>query len=552
MGSDGGAASEGVQFLKLSGEPISLKVPAGSKVRDVKLDLAKILGGGSFRLIDETGKVLEANDFLQGTLQVQRINIAEGAWSKLFLAACNGFDENKLRAEVRAAWPGDFVRVGEDPKIPIESIRFQYEDEEWFCWQEKTFKILQPAIISSCGQWADYWTFGQSGDCDCMQYVRRPYNTLEPTVELFVTDVKRWQKLLLDLEDEFAQLRSRCSSYHLCEHLEMAVASLLCHVPFQLTDASWFVGWGTWYHPFQQLLHWYFSSVGLESDIDVLKSISNAMEGFDSYEMPEDTVTIITQRMAEKFHWDFKKVDSTSDWLNIRSKVSGMSSRLTAKALSQLPTCPDVHLAFIEAVDATRDLIRAQRMKHALAVCRKAAKEAGPLTLDHLLDWQRHLMNIVGKWTFRQHDAYAKQGRERYPLHFGDGQSAQERFIKLLEEANSTEPVALRASRAYLDVLFFHPLDDGNSRLARLVFDFILTRENVAMGSVDGIFLFARSARDVVGAQRLVKLVDYRLARPDEWKDLEDPPEITEKNCRDSRWFSEARFPPDNRKFLEG
>lgn len=163
MGSDGGAASEGVQFVKLSGEPIPLKGPGRSKVRDVKLDLAKILGGGSFRLIDETGKVLEANDVLQGTLQVQRINIAEGAWSELFLAACNGFDENKLRAEVRAAWPGDFVRVGEDPKIPIESILFQYEDEEWFCWQEKTFKILQPAIISSCGQWADYWTFGQWG-----------------------------------------------------------------------------------------------------------------------------------------------------------------------------------------------------------------------------------------------------------------------------------------------------------------------------------------------------------------------------------------------------
>ena len=206
MGSDGGAASEGVQFVKLSGERIPLEVPAGSKVRDVKLDLAKILGGGSVRLVDETGKILEVNDVLQGTLQVQRINIAEGAWSELFLAACNGFDENKLRAAIRAAWPGDFVRVGEDPKIPVESIRFQYEDEEWFGWKEKTFKILQPAIISSCGQWADYWAFGQSGDCDCMPYVRRPYNTVEPTVELFVTDVKRWQKLLLDLEDEFAQL----------------------------------------------------------------------------------------------------------------------------------------------------------------------------------------------------------------------------------------------------------------------------------------------------------------------------------------------------------
>ena len=548
-----GSSAEGVQFVKLSGDPIALKVPPGSKVRDVKLDLAKLLGGGSIRLIDETGKVLEVNDVLQGTLQVQRITIAEGEWSELFEAACNGFDEDKLRAAVRAAWPGDFVRVGEDPKIPLHKpLALKYEDEEWFGWQAETYKILQKAIISSCGQWAAYWMFANSADSEGLQYVRPPYNTVEPTVELVVTDVKRWQKLLLDLEDEFAQLRSRCSSYHLCEHLEMAVASLMCHSPFQITDASWIVGIDMWYSPFRRLLTWYFSSVGLDSDIDILKSISNAMEGFVSFEMPEDTVTIITQQMAEKFHWDFKKVDSTSDWLNIRSTLSGMSSKLTPKSLSELPTCPDMHLAFIEAVDATRDPIRAQRMKRALAVCRKAAKETGPLTLDHLLEWQRYLMNIVGNGMFRKHDAYAKQGRERYPLHFGDGQSAEEHFIKLLEEANSTEPVALRASRAYLDVLFFHPLDDGNSRLARLVFDFILTRANVAMGSVDGIFLFARSARDVVGAQRLVELVDYRLAKPGEWKDLEDPPEITKENCRDERWFSMGAFPPDNRKFLEG
>ena len=348
------------------------------------------------------------------------------------------------------------------------------------------------------------------------------------------------------------KLRSRCSSYHLCEHVEMAVASLMWHSPFQITDASWVVGADMWYNPFRRLLTWYFSSVGLESDIDILKSITNAMGGFASFQMPEDAVTIITQQMAEEFRWDFKKVDSISDWLNIRSTLSEMSSKLTAKALSELPTCPDdSHLRFIEAVDGTRDATRAQRMKHALAACRKDAKKPGALTLDHLLNWQRYLMNIGGEPMFRAHDAYAKQGRERYPLHFGDGQSAKEHFIKLLEEANSTEPVALRASRAYLDVLFFHPVNDGNSRLARLVFDFILTRANVAMGSIDGIFLFARSARDVVGAQRLVELVDYRLAKPGEWKDLEDPPE-TKENCRDERWFSMGRFPPDNRKFLEG
>ena len=207
MAYDGGAVSEGVQFVKLSGEPIALKVPAGSKVRDVKLDLAKILGGGSVRLIDETGKVLEGNDVLQGTLQVQRLTIAEGEWSELFSAACDGFDENKLGAAIRAAWPGDFVRVGEDPKVdPNHPLAMKYDDEEWFGWQQDTFKILRAAITSSCGKWAEYWMFANSADSEGLHYIRPPYNTLEPTVELLVTDVKRWQKLLLDLEDEFAQV----------------------------------------------------------------------------------------------------------------------------------------------------------------------------------------------------------------------------------------------------------------------------------------------------------------------------------------------------------
>lgn len=69
------------------------------------------------------------------------------------------------------------------------------------------------------------------------------------------------------------------------------------------------------------------------------------------------------------------------------------------------------------------------------------------------------------------------------------------------------------------------------------------------MRNVDGIFLFARSARDVVGAQHLVELVDAQMAKPDEWKDLADPPEITPA---DVRWFSALTFPEDNQKFLEG
>ena len=36
-------------------------------------------------------------------------------------------------------------------------------------------------------------------------------------------------------------------------------------------------------------------------------------------------------------------------------------------------------------------------------------------------------------------------------------------------------------------------------------------------------------------------MVDYRWAKP-EWKDLKDPPEITNESARDAKSFSEMRF----------
>jgi len=525
------------QFFKLSGEPIPLKVPPSSKVCEVKHALAKILDvKGTLRLIDDTGKVLEANDMVAGDVQIQVMGIADGIWLKLFSAAFQGFDEEKLCKSITAAWPGDFNRTRPAPAD-------HDEDVELMDWQKEVFKQLQPVITSSCGQWADYWTFGSSADSYGYNYVRPPYPTLQRTIELFVNDVKRWQKILLELEDEFAHLRSRCSGYPLCEHLEVAIAALLRHSPRQCTDVSWHVGFEMWYRPFSQLVSWYLSSVGLEdSDIDVLKSVSNAITGFRSYQCPRDTAVVVAQKVANQFHLDFNTVDSTADWLKIRSTLSALGS------LSEAPTCPDTHLRFIEAVDAARSPERAQRMKHALAACRNAAKSGDPLSYDHLKNWQTHLMGVNAGHIrgYRFHDAYAKQGRERYPL-YSESSEDEERFIKILEEANTTEPVALRATRAYLDVLFFHPFDDGCSRLARLVFDFVLTQANVAVNGVEAIFLFAKSARDAEGAQRLVELVEKQMAKP-QFKELEDPPQIRTKFSEaegDFKWFSCEAFPAD-------
>ncbi|MFF7721139.1 Fic family protein [Streptomyces luteogriseus] len=50
-------------------------------------------------------------------------------------------------------------------------------------------------------------------------------------------------------------------------------------------------------------------------------------------------------------------------------------------------------------------------------------------------------------------------------------------------------PLTARAARAYLDVCFFHPFDDGNARSPFLALIFVLAREGIAL---DGVVLLRR------------------------------------------------------------
>ncbi|WP_324610562.1 MULTISPECIES: Fic family protein [unclassified Streptomyces] len=52
------------------------------------------------------------------------------------------------------------------------------------------------------------------------------------------------------------------------------------------------------------------------------------------------------------------------------------------------------------------------------------------------------------------------------------------------QEHHPALPLTARAARAYLDICFFHPFDDGNARAALLTLLFVLARESVALDSV--------------------------------------------------------------------
>ncbi|MFI9429176.1 Fic family protein [Streptomyces achromogenes] len=85
----------------------------------------------------------------------------------------------------------------------------------------------------------------------------------------------------------------------------------------------------------------------------------------------------------------------------------------------------------------------------------------------------------------------------------------------MAESARNIErPLSLtaRAARAYLDVCFFHPFDDGNARSAFLALVFVLAREGVAL---DGVSLLRRvtfQADEPEDALILTRYIDVHLA----------------------------------------
>ncbi|GGX90753.1 Fic family protein [Streptomyces fructofermentans] len=153
---------------------------------------------------------------------------------------------------------------------------------------------------------------------------------------------------------------------------------------------------------------------------------------------------------------------------------------------------------------ASRD--RGRRLLVALTRTRADASQGRPLTYPLLAEWQRLVLGVpqVG---FRQGDAFAKGGRERYALTPHTRQDFEE---CLRDAADARVPLAARAARAFLDVAFFHPFPDGNARLAMLTLGHVLELERVRLDRA-GPLQTTRYADDAAGAADLAVLVSVLI-----------------------------------------
>ncbi|UIX28561.1 Fic family protein [Streptomyces sp. GQFP] len=124
-----------------------------------------------------------------------------------------------------------------------------------------------------------------------------------------------------------------------------------------------------------------------------------------------------------------------------------------------------------------------------------------------MANWQRTVLRrpSVG---FRTAPAFAKGGRERYGL----TPDTPARFARRLSESTRPDlPLPSHAAWTYLDVLFFHPFEDGNARAAMLALAFVLAREGVHLDQVHPLQA-TRWADEAEGAADLAVLLGILIS----------------------------------------
>ncbi|MEU3093060.1 Fic family protein, partial [Streptomyces massasporeus] len=166
----------------------------------------------------------------------------------------------------------------------------------------------------------------------------------------------------------------------------------------------------------------------------------------------------------------------------------------------------------IRAFDGALDPARADGLLTALELLRDDAGRDARLDVPLLQRWQRHVLGTSQLPALRSRPAFAKGGRERY----GIAPDIRARLDACLAEsaydAARPLPLTARAARAYLDVCFFHPFDDGNARSAFLALIFVLAREGIAL---DGVVLLRRvsfQADEPKDALTLARCIDTHIS----------------------------------------
>ncbi|MFF8596977.1 cell filamentation protein Fic [Streptomyces sp. NPDC015220] len=398
------------------------------------------------------------------------------------------FDSGSAARVVRSLGP-----AGRVPRRPDVAPGDLTTLNEWG-WEEAGpwADAMTCALAEHYGRWVIGWRWAHDeGDFDggpvgSWSRARYSVTTADETLDRVTAALCEWREWLESLAAWFDAYPLDVAGIDDQRILwDRTARNLILHV----TDRT---GCGSaWYGHCHQVLAWFLNSRGVADD-EAWHLVEHAVGGrFKSWTGPDPVlVEDIAERLAGSVHPDTAAQaaepplpDHLERWLAVRETVPWHKARNSS---GEGPVTPvrDGATQEIRTFDAVLDPARGQGLLTALQLMRADATRGARLDFGLLQSWQRHVLATPGPPPFRSLPAFAKGGLERY----GIGPDTRARLDVCL--AHSTQdaarrlPLTVRAARAFLDVCFFHPFDDGNARSALLTCLFVLAREGVALDNV--------------------------------------------------------------------
>ncbi|WP_030681738.1 Fic family protein [Streptomyces rimosus] len=435
------------------------------------------------------------------------------------------FDSASAAQVVRSLPPARCVP--HRPDLPVhDRTLIAWSHDEGRLWAD----AMSYALVRHYGPWAIGWRWSHDeGDFDggpvgswCCP--RDSISSPEETLARVVTALCEWREWLETLVGWFERYPLEPAAIEDQRILwERAARNLI----LQVADRT---GHGSgWHGHCEQVLTWFLGYWGFAPDV-AEELVEQAVGGrFESWTAPGP---VLVDDVAERLSLSLRPQDEPwsagpapdhlERWLAIRETVPWHEGPDGGGDGPVIPS-RDGAAEDIRSFDAAVDPARAEGLLAALESLRTDAARGAPLDFELIRGWQQHVLGTPQPPPFRSAPAFAKRGRERY----GIGPDTRARLDACLAEsapgsgtgpedgsaASGGRPLSLaaRAARAYLDVCFFHPFDDGNARSAFLTLLFVLAREDVALDSVTLVRRVAFRADDPQDALILVRYIDGHI-----------------------------------------
>ncbi|MFI1400404.1 Fic family protein [Streptomyces sp. NPDC020681] len=424
------------------------------------------------------------------------------------------FDGASAAQVVHSLWPARRV-----PRRPGVS----FADPAMSSWSWGEGKLwadaMSHALVQRYGRWVVGWRWAHDeGDFDggpvgswCCP--RDSITTPEETLARVVAALCEWRGWLENLAGWFEAYPLDLADVEGRQILwERAARNLI----LQVVDRT---GCGSgWHGHCRQVLTWFLGHWGVAPDV-ARERVDEAISGrFHSWTGPD---TVLVDDVAEQLALSLRPGDGVRSaepvpdhlqrWLVVRENVPWQEA---PDGCGGEPVAPsrDGAAEDIRAFDGALEPTRAQGLLAALELLRADAAGGASLDFELLQRWQQHVLGVPQPPLFRDLPAFAKAGRERY----GISPDSRARLDACLAESAKAGqrplPLTARAARAYLDVCFFHPFDDGNARSAFLALVFVLAREGVALEGVGLLRRVTFQADEPKDALALTRYIDIHLA----------------------------------------